>query len=737
MTRMLQRVLGGKSQSKRTSRKNSRSASLRVEGLETRTMMSLTGVLPIQIHSPVVPINLTVDTFSDGNLASPAQTKGAPDNYTSNPIGSPWLFAGQSGVSGNGSNFTAGNPDVPVGTQVAFLQKNGTMSQSFYLSQGTYSISFQAAQRQNAQSQFQAFEVWVDNTLVDLVVPATTGYTSYHSINFTVTGTGLHTLEFKGVDPLAADDTAFITKVQINGAAATADPNEPTVLAQAVTDFHRDGSLTYGDMLGLFNTVVAEVPAVVTYHDGTGKGSVFSQGGLTTPQLQWLQTIVDDAATFNMPADVSGLASNVVNGNPANATYQSLGTGGAVVSVPLGNVVAATTANNYLGSPATQVQDLVNKWFLGEDYPATSYGYAPASGTLFGSGGSPLYSDVYQGGLNDCWLMASLEEAALKTPAVLESMIQPEGNGIWTVRFYANGTPTYVTVNDELPGGGYDYTHPAPDRALWAALAEKAYAEVFGNNNYGNVNHDGFSQGPLAQITGRSVWDTSFYLSFLGVMESNGTVTSENHLASQIYQAFESGQLVTLGSNGNGTDGLVCGNHMYALIGASESDGAYSFTLGNPWGPNGGRSSSEANYYPGTVSDLSENTLFSNFDYVAYTQGTGPASAASSESTGITGIIAGGAFGAGADGSANTAVQDAAISDLVHPGQSVAVRLDSYGLAVLSPRPSRRIGHSSRDLARETPLGRPTLHMPGAGTVVRQERPARISGVQAQPLEMI
>ncbi len=675
-------------------------------------MMTLTG---LPIHLPVLPINLPVDTFSDGNFAAPAQTKAAPNDYSYNPTGSPWVFLGQAGASGNASSFTAGNPAVAAGTQVAFLQKTGTVSQTFELSQGTYSISFQAAQRQNVQSSFQAFEVWVDSTLVDLVVPATTGYTAYHSMNFTVTGTGVHIIEFKGVNPLAGDNTALLTKVQINGAAATADPNEPTVLGQAVSDFQRDGSVTYDDMLGLLGTAVAEVPPIITYHNGTGKGSVFSQGGLTTPEMQWLKTIVDDSACLKMPADVSNLASKVVNGDPGNATYLSLGKGGVAVSSPLGNLFAATTANNYLGSSATQFQELVNKWYLGGDYPLAGYAYAPTSGVLFGSGG-PSYTDVYQGALGDCWLMASLEEAALKTPSLVEGMFHAEGNGVWTVRFYTGSKPTYVTVNDELPDGGGAYTHVAPGGILWAALAEKAYAELFGSNNYANLNQGGFSQGPLAEITGRSVWDTSFYHSIFGVIESNGTVTSENHLASQIYQAFESGQLVTLGSNGNGTNGQVCGNHMYALIGAQDNDGAYSFTLGNPWGPAGGRPDANGNWYPGTVSNLSEGDLFSNFDYVAFTQGTSPATATSGSAK-PTGEI-----GSGAVASASQALLDAAISQLGRPAPGPA---------------ARRTGPTLRSHAAESPLGRPAILLTRGAAVVRRDPPGRIKIVQDQRSDVV
>ena len=64
------------------------------------------------------------------------------------PNGSLWTFTGQTGVAGNGSGFTSGNPAAPQGTQVAFLQSNtGSISQSLdFEVPGSYVVSFQAAQ---------------------------------------------------------------------------------------------------------------------------------------------------------------------------------------------------------------------------------------------------------------------------------------------------------------------------------------------------------------------------------------------------------------------------------------------------------------------------------------------------------------------------------------------------------------------------------------------------------------
>jgi hypothetical protein len=664
--------------------KQTRRPALTVEALEERTLMSVASSLA-NVHPPVVA--LPTDAFRDGNFASPAQRANC---YTYNPIGSPWIFDGASpngsGVSASGSAFTSGNPSAPT-AQVAFLQGHGQMSQSFELSAGSYSISFLAAQRGNHQTSFQAVEVWLDNTLVDLVMPASTSYAPYHTLNFTVTGTAVHNITFKGVDPLTGDNTAFVTNVTIGPAAAHADPNQPAVLTQTVADFQRDGSITYSDMLGLFATELSQIAPVQEIQHGTGKGSISYTGGLTVSQIDCLKTIVGDAACLKMAPDVTYLANNVVNGNAANASYQTLNGSHQVVNSVLGNLFATgTSINNNAGSSATQLQELVTKWFLGGDYPATVNGvaYTPTSGSLFVSSavqyatqnGSttttvsltkgnavPNYWDVHQTDLGDCWLISSFAEAAMQNPAAIETMFTYEGNSVWSVRFYVNGTPTYVTVNAELPS---DYcVAPAYTGAIWVQLAEKAYADVFAGNSYNSLNNGGgFSQGPMADITGRSVWASSFYhVSGVGVVETGATgvdtstvlstitsalgdagdsnyVTSENHLAGQIYQAFASGQLVTLGSLGSGTNHQVAGNHMYFLVGAQAVDGTYSFTLGNPWGAYGG--SEGNNSYPFIVSNVSVDDLFANFDYAAFTNSTGPASANTppvSTTTGISGPV--------------------------------------------------------------------------------------------------
>ncbi len=338
---------------------------------------------------------------------------------------------------------------------------------------------------------------------------------------------------------------------------------DPRLQDLARFDFGQDGSLTYSDMLNLF----AEAE---------------SAGSLTSAELQSLQALIttDGVAAVNMASSVQSLTYKVVDGDWANAQY--LGTS-------LGNLT--------VGSSATRLQDLVNKWFLGADHPTIdmqyvtgySVNYALASGTLFGNGG-PSYKDVHQGEEGDCWLLASFAETAAIEPSVIQRMFTDDGtalgNGvpvhIWTVRFYDNGVASYVTVDNELPAwreGDFVYANvlqpiSSPSNVLWVPLAEKAYAQLCqsgwngrpGWNAYASLNA-GNASTSLPVIT--------------GAQESSSYPFGN---ASSFESAISSGTLLTLGSySGNSSLGIV-GDHDYAVLGYNASN--QTFTLLNPWGWN-------------------------------------------------------------------------------------------------------------------------------------------------------
>ena len=79
--------------------------------------------------------------------------------YAYNPSGASWTFtpsssSGGSGITANGSTFTANNSVAPQGAQVAFLQSTATISQALsgFVPGITYTVTFSAAQRVSAAS---------------------------------------------------------------------------------------------------------------------------------------------------------------------------------------------------------------------------------------------------------------------------------------------------------------------------------------------------------------------------------------------------------------------------------------------------------------------------------------------------------------------------------------------------------------------------------------------------------
>jgi hypothetical protein len=148
------------------------------------------------------------------------------------PSGSGWTFSAQSGANGagicaNGSAFNSGNPNAPQGTQVAFLQGSGTISQTFggLTSGASYQLSFYAAQRNNVYGQQvgQTWQVKVDGTAVGSYAPAESAQSyALYTASFTASSASSHTIEFVGTDANGGDNTIFIDEVSLTQSSAKA-----------------------------------------------------------------------------------------------------------------------------------------------------------------------------------------------------------------------------------------------------------------------------------------------------------------------------------------------------------------------------------------------------------------------------------------------------------------------------------------------------------------------------------
>ncbi len=173
--------------------------------------------------------------YESGNSAEASASPGPLANfgfetpvisaYQYNPAGAGWTFTAQSGstgsgISGNGSGFTVGNPNAPQGAQVAFLQGTATISQTLLglLAGAIYQVTFAGAQRNNiygAQTG-QTWQLLLDGTRIGTYAPpqSAQGYVDY-TATFTASSASQHTLAFLGTNARGGDNTVFLDNVRL------------------------------------------------------------------------------------------------------------------------------------------------------------------------------------------------------------------------------------------------------------------------------------------------------------------------------------------------------------------------------------------------------------------------------------------------------------------------------------------------------------------------------------------
>jgi Calpain family cysteine protease/Fibronectin type III domain len=220
---------------------------------------------------------------------------------------------------------------------------------------------------------------------------------------------------------------------------------------------------------------------------------------------------------------------------------------------------------------------------VADDANGQYYNYAVVNGTLFGPNG-PVYTDVHQTIIGDCWLLASFAEAAARAPQDITRMFTDLGiymeNGVqvhcWSVHFYNNyGALTSVIVDNELLVNSYGNTmsDEVYNGVLWVALAEKAYiqASALGYVTIDNLANDSYmsiSGGcpyyALAAITGHQATDVSID-------------------ASGIDYDFSVGDLVVLCTGSTTSSSLIEPGHSNAVIN-DDPTATWQYTVYNPWG---------------------------------------------------------------------------------------------------------------------------------------------------------
>ena len=307
------------------------------------------------------------------------------------------------------------------------------------------------------------------------------------------------------------------------------------------------------DMMDLFADVAAE----------TEVGSY---------NMESLRAIVGKKSFFAGLPYVQTLSTYIVNGSVANGHYQGQA---------LGNLHVASTGSD--------LQLLVNKWFLGLDHPETNRAgwsapltYKEAAGVIFD--GAPSYTQVDQGVLGDCYFLSAMTSITTKDPQKIVDMFIDNGDNTWTVQFFDKSKPYFVTIDKMLPVDAQDefvftcdeQRYDNPSLVLWAALAEKAYAQFaeFGlldtdgpkTNSYAALD-EGYPNLAMANILGKS---------------GSGMQQLESNSAAAIIRAFRNDKPVTLVSEETPTSSQVVSDHVYAMLGYNAS--TQKFALFNPWG---------------------------------------------------------------------------------------------------------------------------------------------------------
>jgi hypothetical protein len=289
---------------------------------------------------------------------------------------------------------------------------------------------------------------------------------------------------------------------------------------------------------------------------------------LDATELSDLRRISDNTSLFGSNAYLSKLTSYVAYGTMANTNYQ----GGA-----LGNLAA--------GATSTQMDKLVNKWFLGLDRPASGGTYRATAGTLFVSGAA--YTDVKQGTVGDCYYLCALAEIAARSNSTITSMFVVNGDGTFGVKFYnTSGQAEYVTVDSYLPTnaggtliyGGYGSLYTNAGNELWVALAEKAYAQL---NEFGwsRAGFSGSGQNSYAAIASGYISDA---LDHVTNQTATHTFTSGSTSFNTFVTAYNGGKLIGFASFATPVTAGVVGGHAYAVVGYDSV--AQTVTLFNPWG---------------------------------------------------------------------------------------------------------------------------------------------------------
>lgn len=212
------------------------------------------------------------------------------------------------------------------------------------------------------------------------------------------------------------------------------------------------------------------------------------------------------------------------------------------------------------------------------------------------------YNDIIQGGLGDCYYLASLAGLAQQDPALVRQVIAPLGDGTYAVRFYRYGREFYYRIDGDLPTNSYGklvYARLTPQGETWVALMEKAYAHFRYNENTYDSLTGGWMSTVLRELTNKST-------------DTHWTTSDANRTYTYIQTWLDAGHAVTAGSITNPSSPVV-GSHAYMVESVFTVDGVQYIRVYNPWGVDG--RGVDSNTRDGLVT-MTADVFVANFDGV-------------------------------------------------------------------------------------------------------------------------